>query len=157
MFMMLWGIIIVLIVALDRVTKLLVVKNFAIGDSLMVINGFFYLTYTENKGAAMGILQNARYVLIALTILVSLFLLYYLNKAEDRMLKLVFSLILGGAGGNLIDRIFRGSVVDFLDFRFGSYHFYIFNIADTFVVIGTILLAYYLLFVYKEKGREKLL
>lgn len=152
---MLWGIIIIAIILLDRISKILVVKNMNVGDSFAVISDFFYMTYIENRGAAMGILQNGRVFLIIITLLISTALVYYLYKTEGRVARFSLAMILGGAVGNLLDRIFRGSVIDFLDFRFGSYNFYIFNVADSFVVVGTILLAYYLLFVYKEKAVER--
>lgn len=148
---MLWGIIIVLIVALDQISKYVVVKNINFGDAITIIDKFFYLTYWENKGAAWGIFQNGRYFFIAMTTVVSVIMAYILYKAENKLLKASISMILGGAIGNLIDRILRGSVVDFLDFHFGTYHFPTFNVADSFVVVGTFLLAYYLIFIYKEK------
>ena len=147
---MLWGIIILIIIALDQVTKYIVVKNIGFGDVIPVIEKFFYFTYWENKGAAWGIMPNARYFLIGLTIVISVILAYILYKSDEKFLKITIALILGGAYGNLIDRIRRGSVVDFLDFHFGNYHFPTFNVADMFVVVGTFLLAYYLLFMYKE-------
>jgi signal peptidase II len=82
-------------------------------------------------------------------------LIYFMKKYDSKILRTAISFILGGAAGNLIDRIFRPQgVVDFLDFLIGSYHFPTFNVADSFVVIGTIVLAYYMLFVYKEKEQN---
>lgn len=150
---MLWICIIALVIAADQVTKFIVVGNIEFGKLNPVINNFFYLTYIENKGAAWGFLHNvesARYFFIILTILVSIALAYYLYKSDNKLLKTSLAFILGGAIGNLIDRISKGSVTDFLDFYFGSYNFPTFNVADMFVVIGTFLLAFYLLFVYKE-------
>jgi signal peptidase II len=78
-----------------------------------------------------------------------------LIKVHGRLLGLSLSFILGGGIGNLIDRIVRGSVVDFLDFYIGSYDYPKFNAADSFIVVGTILLAYYILFVHKEHNERK--
>jgi signal peptidase II len=73
-------------------------------------------------------------------------------KYNNKLLRGSLSMVIGGALGNLIDRMFRsGGVVDFLDFQFGSYHFPSFNVADSFIVVGTIIMAYYLLFVHKDK------
>jgi len=152
---MLWIIIIALIVVLDQVSKYAVVKNIGYGDLIPVIDKFFYLTYYENKGAAWGILQNGRYFFIALTVIVSAFIVYFLYKSDSRLLSFSLSFILGGAFGNLIDRVLKGSVTDFLDFHFGSYHFPTFNAADSFVVVGTAILAYYLIFVYKDGQPDK--
>ncbi len=148
---MIWAVIAVLIVILDQTTKFYITRNVSFENPINVINNFFYITHTTNKGAAWGILQNGRYFFIPLTIIVSIALIYFLAKSDNKILKLSLSLILGGAAGNLIDRIIKGSVVDFLDFYFGSYNFPTFNVADSFVVVGTFLLAYYMLFVYQEK------
>lgn len=152
---MLWLIISVLIIFFDQITKLLVVNNISLGESVEVIDNFFYLTYIENFGAAWGILQNGRYLFIVLTIIVSVILVYFIFKLESKLLKLSLSFILGGGIGNLIDRIFRGSVVDFLDLYFGTYDYPKFNVADIFVVVGTIILAYYLIFMYKESDSKE--
>lgn len=154
---MIWAIIIIVGVLLDQFSKLAVIRSIPLGDSVSVINHFFYLTHITNTGAAMSILRNGRWILIPFTIIVSAILVYIMTKSRSKMLKLTLSLILVGALGNLIDRIFRASVVDFLDFRFGSYNFYIFNIADCYVVVGTILLAWYMLFIQpKDAGIKEL-
>jgi signal peptidase II len=155
---MIWAAIILAIIGLDQLTKYLVIINIEenIGK-IPVIGGFFYLTHYKNEGAAWGIMEGWRVVLIPVTIIVSIVLAYYLVKSKNRLFKISLSMVLGGAVGNLIDRAFRsGGVVDFLDFHFGSYNFPTFNVADSFIVIGTILLSYYILFVVKdEKVLEK--
>jgi len=149
-----WIIIILLIVAIDQVSKYLIIKNVKYNDLIPVIDKFFYITYHENKGAAWGIMENKRFILITSTIILSSVMGYILYKTENRMLELSLSFILGGAIGNLIDRILKGSVADFLDFHFGSYNFPTFNIADSFVFIGTIFLAIFILFFYHEHDIE---
>ncbi|NLC67486.1 MAG: signal peptidase II [Clostridiaceae bacterium] len=149
---MIWIIIAVIIIAADQASKHIIVKHVEYNSLIPVINKFFYITYHENKGAAWGILQNRLYILIPLTIVVSAVMVYILVKTESRMLKLSLSFVLGGAIGNLIDRISKGKVVDFLDFYFGKYNFPTFNVADTFIVIGTILLAVFVLFFYEKTG-----
>jgi signal peptidase II len=151
---MLWGVIIFIAVILDRISKMYIVRHIGFTKSIPVINNFFYITYWENKGAAWGILQGGRYAFIILTVIISAGILHILYRSENKILKLSLSIILGGAVGNFIDRVYKGSVVDFLEFHFGSYQFPIFNVADSCVVVGTILLAYYLLFIYKDK-KEK--
>lgn len=148
---MIWLIIVILVVVLDQLTKLIVEGNISFGSSIPVINGFFYLSHWKNTGAAWGIFQNGRMFFIPLTIIVSIVLIYYLYKADSRFLKISLSFIIGGALGNFIDRVWRTSVVDFLEFHFGSYIFPIFNVADCFLVVGTFLLGFYLLFIYNEK------
>ncbi|HHV29713.1 signal peptidase II [Acetivibrio mesophilus] len=148
---MIFIILIAVFVAVDQFTKYIVICNIEFGDRISVINNFFYLTHWRNTGAAWGIMQNGRFVLVPVTIVLSVLLAYFIYKNSNKFFRFSLSMILGGALGNLIDRIFRpDGVVDFLDFQFGSYHFPVFNAADTFVVVGTILLAYYTLFVSKE-------
>lgn len=149
--------IIVLITIADQVTKYIVINKVDTGQLIPVINNFFYITYHENAGAAWGILQNQRYIFITLTFIFSIIMIYILFKTQDKLLKLALSFVLGGAIGNLIDRVGKGSVADFLDFYFGSYHFPTFNLADSFIVIGTIILGVYMIFVYKEpEVKEKI-
>lgn len=152
---MIWIIIAFIICALDQLAKYLVINNVSESTPVTVINGFFYLTHIKNHGAAMGILQDGGFVLIPVTIIVSIVIAYFLLKSKSKILNVSLSFILGGAIGNLIDRIFRGSVTDFLDFHLGPLKFwkYIFNVADVFVVVGTMVLAFYLLFIYKEKEK----
>lgn len=153
---MIWILAALIIVILDQVTKLIVISNISLGGSVKVIEGFFYLTHINNKGAAWGVLQNGRILFIPLTIIISGILAYQLLKSKDILFRTSVSFILGGAVGNLIDRVFRPEgVVDFFEFHFGSYIFPIFNVADSFVVVGTILLAYFLLFKYKDKEANK--
>jgi signal peptidase II len=146
---MLWLLIIIGGFAADRFSKLWALGNLK-GNPVTVIKNFFYLSHLENEGAAFSIFQGKTIFLIITTSLVSMVLLYFLIKQKHRFLRLTLSLILGGALGNLYDRITRGSVVDFLEFHFGSYVFPTFNVADTLVVCGTILLAIYILFIYKD-------
>lgn len=152
---MLWALIIIIITVLDQVTKSLVANNIEYREMIPVIDGFFYITYHKNPGAAWGIFSGGRYFFIVFTILLSAVMVYALFKSKNSLLKLSLSLILGGAVGNLIDRIVSGSVVDFLDFYFGSYNFPTFNVADSFIVIGTILLSVYIVFFYKEGDKQK--
>ncbi len=152
---MAWIILILLAVALDQTTKYLITSNLYFGAQVPVIDKFFYITYWRNKGAAWGILQNGRIVFIPLTIIISAMLVFLLFKTNKKMLKLSISLILAGAVGNLIDRVFSGSVVDFLQFFIGSYQYPIFNVADMLVVIGTGIFAVYMLFFQKNREEEK--
>lgn len=145
-----WVVIIILITAVDQLSKYIIIKNVKYNELIPVIDKFFYITYHENKGAAWGILQNKRWVFIILTTVLSLIMGYVLFRTKNRMLQLSLSLVLGGAIGNLIDRVLKGSVADFLDFHFGSYNFPTFNVADMFIVIGTILLGIYILFFYQK-------
>lgn len=149
---LIWIITIALIIAFDQASKYIIVKNVEYNSLIPVIDKFFYITYHENKGAAWGILQNRVYIFIPLTIIFSVVMGYILFKTENKMLKLSLSFVLGGAIGNLIDRVSKGSVADFLDFYFGTYNFPTFNVADSFIVIGTITLAIFILFFYQKQA-----
>jgi signal peptidase II len=151
---MFWIVITVLVVVIDQLTKYVVVKNIDLSEMIPVIDNFFYLTLHKNKGGAWGIFQNSSLLFIILVPLVSLFLLYYIIKNDNKFMRFALALILGGALGNYIDRLVEGQVTDFLLFFIGSYPFPIFNVADIAVTCGTILLAIYVLFIYKEPQKE---
>ncbi|TYQ15578.1 UNVERIFIED_CONTAM: signal peptidase II [Acetivibrio alkalicellulosi] len=152
---MLWILIIVLIASLDQLTKHMVINNIELGNSITMIENFFYLVHWRNKGAAWGIMQDKTTFFIVATIIISIFLGFFMHKNDNKVLRFSLAMILGGAIGNLIDRIFRPEgVVDFLNFYFGSFNFPAFNVADSFITIGTIVLAIYIIFIYKEKESE---
>ena len=132
----------IILLVIDQVSKILVVKLIDINSSIELIKNFFYLTYTYNTGAAFSILTGQRLLLIFVAIVILIVIFNYLrkNKVEGKIDILAFSLIIGGSLGNLLDRIVRGYVVDFLDFKIYEYKFPIFNLADTFIVIGVFLL-----------------
>jgi signal peptidase II len=152
---MLWIAIAIAIVALDQASKFLIINNINLGQQIPVIGDFFNITHWKNTGAAWGILENGRLFFIPFTIVLSAVLIRIHMKSDSKFLKLSITIILGGALGNFIDRAFRGSVVDFLQFIFGSYQFPIFNVADSFVVIGTALMVYYILFMQKENEKKE--
>ncbi len=126
----------------DLITKLLVSNLLVLDASNVIIDNFFYLTYTHNYGAAWSIFTGNIYFLIIVGILIIGFMLYYIakNKVSNIWEILGYGLFLGGAFGNIVDRIVNGYVTDFLDFRFGNYYFPIFNVADIGIVIGVFLL-----------------
>lgn len=129
-------------ILVDQWTKWLVVSKMTIGESITVIEEFFHLTSHRNRGAAFGILQNQKWFFIAITSVVIIALVYFLwsNRKEHSLMQWGYALVLGGAIGNFIDRIRIDEVVDFLHFQFGSYHFAIFNVADSAICIGVAVL-----------------
>lgn len=133
-----FGIIIFLI---DLISKIIVSKTLNYHESIKVIKNFFYLTYTKNTGAAFSILEDGRILFLIVTVIVLFFINQYMNKHKLVKLELVsYSLLLGGIVGNLFDRIIYGYVIDFLDFRIFGYNYPIFNLADSFIVVGVIML-----------------
>jgi signal peptidase II len=129
---------------LDVVTKLLVDRQLTYADRIPVIEGFFYLTHVRNPGAAFGLFadgdpQIRLAIFIGVSVLaVAIILSFFRQLAPgDRLSALALGLILGGAVGNLLDRVFRGEVVDFLHFRlWRGYSWPDFNLADSFIVVG---------------------
>lgn len=133
----------VVIVALDQLTKALVREALPLHTSVTVIPGMLDFTHVRNTGAAFGILNTADFrfkgaviVLIAVVALVGVGMYAAGLAREQLMARTGLALIIGGAGGNLIDRVFIGSVVDFVDVYWRSYHFWAFNIADSAITVG---------------------
>jgi len=139
-------IIILILLAVDIITKQWALNVLAKSQDITVIKGFFDLAYLENRGAAFGILQNKVIFLALVTSVVILIMVFYMikYKPQSKLLRYSFYLIMAGAVGNLIDRVRLGFVVDFLQFHYKEvYYFPTFNMADTFVVIGTALMILY--------------
>lgn len=132
----------IILLCIDQISKLLVVNLLTKTDSIAIIKNFFYLTYINNDGAAFSILVGKRVLLILIAVLVIVMLIRYIkkNNIQNKLELVSISLIIGGSLGNLIDRVVRGYVIDFLDFKIFNYNFPIFNLADTFIVIGVFLL-----------------
>ena len=148
----LFSIISTIIVVLDQITKILVLDKMPLYHSIAIIDGFFNLTHIHNTGGAFGLLADQHPILRAVIFLgisiLSLFIiLYYYAKTPPQfpMLRMGLSLIFGGAVGNIADRIRMGEVVDFLDFYIGNYHWPAFNVADSAVSVGVVILIYYML------------
>ena len=134
-------IIALMIIILDQITKWFIVKKIELHESIPIIENFFAITSHRNKGAAWGMLQGQMTFFYIVTVIVVIGIIYMLHKhaKENKLLAISLSVILGGAIGNFIDRLFRKEVVDFLDFTIFSYDFPIFNVADSALTIGVIL------------------
>lgn len=151
------GLIFVSSILADQVTKAWAVNMLKDGSSIKIIGNFLRFTYAENRGAAFSILQNQRWFFITVTIVMLIVLAYifFRTKNINKLSRLAIAMIAGGAIGNFIDRVMLGYVIDFIDVRFGSfYNFPIFNIADSFVVCGTILMIFLILFNKFEKSED---
>jgi len=138
--------------AIDRLSKFLIRENFRIGEARAVIGNFFRLTHITNTGIAFGMARgNNIFFLILSLAIISLIIYFFVKKAAAREL-LPLALITAGAAGNIYDRIFYGSVCDFLEFNLGFPPFDpwpIFNIADAMVVTGGVIL-FYIEFIRKK-------
>lgn len=152
--MFLYIVIALAVIALDQWTKWLIIENMELGESITVIDSFLYITSHRNTGAAWGILEGQMWFFYIITIIVVIALLYYLKKSvsEGVLFRFSLALMLGGAIGNFIDRVFRQEVVDFIHTYPFGYNFPIFNIADSSLVIGVALLMIYMV---KEERKTK--
>ena len=150
-------IIIVCVLLADQSTKIIISKTISPYTNISVIPGFFNLTHIHNRGAIFGFFSQSGNPFISILFTVASlaalsFVVYYFMKtpSKEKMMKISLSLILGGALGNLVDRVFKGFVVDFADFYIEQWHWPAFNVADASITIGALCLIFILL-----KGRPK--
>jgi signal peptidase II len=143
----------VMVVLLDRITKLAVARNISLHDSVQIIPDFFRLTHVENRGAAFGLFADSpsewkiwMLVLFSVVALIVVSTLLWRNSHSMTTTGVGLSLILGGAIGNLWDRLISGRVVDFFLFYIGQYQWPAFNVADSAIVVGAGLLVIEILF-----------
>ncbi|MBO4750224.1 MAG: signal peptidase II [Lachnospiraceae bacterium] len=143
----------VLLIAFDQWTKALAIAKLKGSDPFVILRNVFELEYLENRGSAFGMFQGKKIFLLIVGVILMAFLLYFLYKAPATKrfvpLRLLAVFIMAGGIGNMIDRFVLGYVVDF--FSFVLIHFPVFNVADVYITVSTILLAVFLIFVYKEE------
>jgi len=146
----------VVMIVIDQWTKYLVIENMTIGESIPVIENIFYLTSHRNAGAAWGILQGQMWFFYIITLIVVGIIIYYIEHyaKTNRLLGISLGLVLGGAIGNLIDRVRFQEVVDFVDVYIFSYDYPIFNVADSSLVVGVILIGIITLFEEVRKDKK---
>jgi len=144
---------------LDRLTKWLVIRHIVLEDNVPVIPGFFRLTHLENPGAAFSLfadspsaLKTGLLIAVSVTALAVVALLLWFRRNDFNLTTVALALIMGGALGNLWDRLSDGKVTDFLDFYIGPHHWPPFNLADSAIVVGALLLMLRML--HKDKHTE---
>ena len=140
-------------VLLDQIIKILVSYNMNSGESINIINNFFSITYAKNIGAAWSMFSGARIILILLGIVAInvIFFFFIFNKELNKKEQFLYSILMGGILGNIIDRVVYGYVIDYLDFKIFGYNYPIFNVADIFIVVSIILI---IIFSFKGKKNE---
>ena len=150
-----------LVLLLDQATKWLVLDRIALHESITVIPGFFRLTHVQNRGAAFGLFSDSPsqwkvglLILFSLVALLVVSRLLWKNSHRFSATGFALALIMGGAVGNLWDRLQEGFVVDYLDFYLGSYHWPAFNVADSAIVIGAFVLVAEILFSRPSAGEK---
>ena len=152
----------VIVILLDQISKFIIKNYLEVGEVIKVTPKFFWLTHVQNSGAAFSIsfgsflLNKVVFIIVSV---VAVLLLIYLNiRSKSKTEKFAFALILGGAIGNLIDRILYGRVTDFLDCDFPDIimnRWPVFNIADSSIVIAIVILIFFLLFIQHKKSEDK--
>lgn len=145
-------IVIIIFLIIDIISKLIVSRVCILNNSVSVINNFFSITYTHNYGGAWSLFSDSTILITVISIIVIIGIIIYLSKKKinNKIESLGYAFLLGGAIGNLIDRIIYGYVIDFLDFNIFGYNFPIFNIADMGIVIGI-----FLIIVIEIRGNKK--
>ncbi len=152
------------VVVLDRITKWVIAQKITLHDSVDIVPGIFRLTHVQNQGAAFGLFADspsewkvAMLILFSIAALGVVSALLWKNGNAMNATAIALSLVMGGALGNLWDRVAAGRVIDFLDFYMGSHHWPAFNIADSAIVVGALLLLseIFLTTPQEEKAEEK--
>lgn len=153
---MIYIVLILILVGADQLSKYLIDSYMLEGETLPIINDFFHLTYVKNRGIAFGMFQGKLDIISIATIIAIVAIAYYLYKERNKLSmieKMGFIYILAGAIGNMIDRAFRGFVVDMVDFR-GVWS-YVFNLADVWINIGVVFVLLDQLILRKKKETEE--
>ncbi|MCX7614773.1 MAG: signal peptidase II [Clostridiales bacterium] len=153
--MLLGSIIVVVAVLLDQLVKSWAVGTLQSLGSIPFIDNIIHLTYAENTGAAFSLMRGGRWVFVCITVAILSLMIVVLKKGliKHPLGRISIFMIMGGAIGNLIDRVVHGYVVDMIEFR--PVHFAIFNIADCFVTVGGILFAIYIIFLHDSVSGKK--
>jgi signal peptidase II len=148
------------VIILDQVSKIVVAGSIKYYQSIPVIDGFLSLVHVRNRGMAFGLMnrpdaQFSFYFLVAATVLAIILLIFWFNTLKGGSRRLIFglSLILGGAIGNLIDRLRLKEVIDFIDFFIGKYHWPAFNIADSAITVGAFWIVINIVFFSSSVGQ----
>lgn len=147
---------VVILILLDQGTKFWALVSLKPIHNMTLVEGFMDLTFVENRGVAFGMFSGQRWFILLLTGIIAVGLIWFYvtmpKKKEYFPLRVSLVLVLSGAVGNIIDRLFRGYVVDFFEFTF--FEWPVFNVADIYVVVGVILLALMIIFVVKDEDLE---
>jgi signal peptidase II len=149
------------IILLDRATKLAIIQTLRLGQGIPVIPGFFDIVFVLNPGAAFGLLatlsdevRNPLFIFISILAVVLIVFYHTRYDRSHRLVSVALGLVLGGAVGNLIDRLRYGMVVDFLDVHAGPYHWPAFNVADSAISVGVSLMILDMLLDWRRERRR---
>ena len=142
-----------IVIIIDQIIKILISTKMKLNAEIEVIPNFFSIVFVKNKGAAFSILQDQKIFLVIISLLVLFFLNRYIdkNKLFNKYSIISLGFIIGGIIGNLLDRLIQDGVIDYLSFQISKYFFPVFNLADSFIIIGIILM---LISIIKEEKEE---
>lgn len=135
---MVYYLIALFVIVIDQISKWIIVNTMEVGESIPIIDHVLYITSHRNTGAAWGILEDRMWFFYIVTVIFVIFIVFYMEKyaKTDKLLGVALGLVLGGAIGNFIDRVFRQEVVDFIHTYIFSYNFPVFNVADMALCVG---------------------
>lgn len=135
------------LVILDQLIKLLTINTMYLYQSIKIIPNFLYITYVENDGGAFSVLSGGRwfFIIIGVITLILLFKFIFDDTKVSKFDTVCYSLVTSGIIGNLIDRLFHGKVIDYIDFHLFNYDAPVFNLADICIVVGALMMAYILI------------
>ncbi len=144
----------IVMLIIDLLSKNVIISKIEWGSEITVIDGFFSISHVHNTGAAWGIFSDKTFILSITTCIAALVIIYLIYAATvNKTVLICLSVILGGAVGNLSERIFRGYVTDFLSFNIFGYNFPSFNFADICITCGCFVLLFYIIFFHKKDKR----
>ncbi|MBZ4683802.1 MAG: signal peptidase [Fusobacteriaceae bacterium] len=149
-------VLVLILLIIDQISKYIVAKSLDVSQSIPVIKDFFHITYVQNRGIAFGMFQGRLNIVTIISVFAAIFIFYYIFKNRDKLTKISlysYLFIFSGAVGNILDRLIRQYVVDFIDFR-GIWQ-YIFNFADVYINIGVILMIIEYILEEKKKRQEE--
>lgn len=137
----------IIAILLDQIIKYIVEIKMTLYQSITIIKNFFYISFVKNIGAAFNILSGSRIILLLFGILVTIliYIIFIKGKELNTISKVIYGLLIGGIIGNMLDRIFRGYVVDYLDFYIFKYNYPVFNLADILIVCSIFMIIIWIL------------
>lgn len=146
--------IVILCVFLDQISKVIAINNLVEGHSVALINNFFYWTLCYNTGGAWSMFSDNTIMLVIISVIALCLIIYTLFKSKNKLYDIAASVFMGGLIGNLIDRVSKGKVTDFIDFVIFGYDFPVFNVADIFIVFSAVIILIAVFKEEKEDGKE---
>lgn len=136
----------IFLIIIDRIIKFIILNNFNLNNSINIINNFVKITYVKNYGGAFSILNGGRFLFIIIGFVAIIYIIKLIfEKGNSKSVSICYSCLMAGIIGNLIDRLFYGYVIDYIDLYFYNYNFFICNFADILIVFSSLFIIIYYL------------